>query len=106
MALFHKITGLFLGLVLLVGAVQASDSYRCGTKLVNQGDLEIQVRKKCGKPDDQKVIGYTLKGIRHHAIKREREYVIERWVYGPKRGFYHEVIFEAGRVVRINQIKE
>lgn len=91
---------------MLFSSVATADSYRCGTKLVNHGDLEIQVRKKCGKPSSQKVIGYTLKGIRHHAVKREREYVIERWVYGPKRGFYHEIIFEAGRVVRINQIKE
>ena len=106
MAVFLKMTGLLVGLVLMAGQLQASDSYRCGKKLVNQGDLEIQVRKKCGKPDDQKVIGYTLKGVRHHGSKHEREYLIERWIYGPKRGFYHEIIFEAGRVVRINQIKE
>ncbi len=92
-------------LLLLVSAA-AADSLRCGTQLVSRGDLDIQVREKCGEPDHQKVIGYTLKGRRHYHLVREREYAIEQWVYGPRRGYYQEVIFEAGRVVRINQIRQ
>jgi hypothetical protein len=93
-----------IGFLLLNSAY--SENYRCGTQLVSRGDLEIQVREKCGKPAEEKVIGYTLKGSRHHSISREREYVIEQWIYGPQRGFYHEIIFEAGRVARITQIKD
>ena len=101
----------FLPLLLIIGicslpAWTAADNLRCGTQLVKRGDLAIQVKDKCGEPNSQEVIGYTLKGSRHRHAFREREYVIEQWIYGPRRGFYQEIIFEAGRVHRINQIKE
>ncbi len=88
----------------------ANDSMRCGTRLVHKGDLAIQVREKCGKPTSTDIIGYTLRRDHHHSTQyptnRRHEYKIEQWIYGPERGFYQEIIFEAGRVKRINNIKK
>ena len=101
---------LFCAQLLVVEAVAAKDTMRCGTRLVKKNDLAVQVREKCGNPISIDVIGYALSNDRRYTKKydtsRQREYRVEQWIYGPKRGFYREVIFEAGRVKRINSIKQ
>ena len=92
-------------LVLSSSSSFATESLRCGTRLVQKDDLAIQVKEKCGEPVSQEVIGYTLRGDYHYQTTRKREYKIEQWIYGPVRGFYHEIIFEAGHVKEIKRIK-
>ncbi|ARN76263.1 DUF2845 domain-containing protein [Oceanicoccus sagamiensis] len=86
--------------------LQADDTLRCGTRLIQKDDLAIQVREKCGKPVSQEIIGYTLRNEYQYQTNRQREYKIEQWLYGPYRGFYQEIIFEAGKVKQINRIKD
>lgn len=81
------------------------DSLRCGTQLISQGDLTLQVREKCGDPISEELIGYTLRGA-PHGYGGEREYKIEQWVYGPEQGYYHVLTFEAGRLRDIDNIKQ
>ena len=82
----------------------SAQAMRCGTKLVQEGDLAIQVRDKCGDPVSEEVIGYTLRGGPHYNVTaREREYTIEQWIYGPEKGYYHVLTFEAGRLRKIEK---
>jgi len=86
---------------------QGSDSMRCGTRLLQKGDLAIQLIEKCGEPASKEVIGYTINSAYHYTpVSQHREYKIEQWVYGPVKGYYREVILEAGLVKRINRIKQ
>ena len=85
---------------------QKSDSMRCGTRLLQKGDLSLQLIEKCGEPVSKEVIGYTINTLYHPPASRHREYKIEQWIYGPEKGFYREVILEAGRVKYINRLKQ
>ena len=81
---------------------------RCGTQLVSEGDLALQVRDKCGEPVSEELIGYTLRpnqiaGSQGPAYARELK--IEQWVYGPDMGYYNVMTFEGGRLKRIERIK-
>jgi hypothetical protein len=78
---------------------------RCGTKLVQVGDLAIQVRERCGDPVSEEIIGYTLRAA-PRGLYGEREYKIEQWIYGPDQGFYNVLRFEAGRLRDIDRVKE
>ena len=92
-----------------LGFAPASLALRCGTSLVTEGDLAIQVRDKCGDPVSEELIGYTLRpssAIQQSSVAYEREYKIVQWVYGPASGFYNVLTFEGGRLKRIERIKD
>lgn len=80
-------------------------AFRCGTQLVQPGMLAIQVRDKCGDPVSEELIGYTLR-YAPPGTPQEREYKIEQWIYGPVQGYYHILVFEAGRLRTIDKNKE
>lgn len=82
-----------------------ADTLRCGTKLVNEDDLAIQVREKCGDPVSEELIGYRL-GAAPPGLRGERELKIEQWIYGPEQGYYHVLIFEGGRLRNINNVRQ
>ncbi len=81
-------------------------SLRCGSRLVQINDLAIQVKERCGKPVSEEIIGYTLAGDYRYKSTRKREYKIEQWIYGPHNGFYKVITLEAGRVKRIESVKQ
>lgn len=83
----------------------SANALRCGTKLVQKGDLALQVREKCGDPASEETIGYTLRGVAP-GFRGEREFKIEQWVYGPDQGYYHILIFEAGRLRDIDKVRD
>ncbi|MBL4827954.1 MAG: DUF2845 domain-containing protein [Spongiibacteraceae bacterium] len=101
-ALPLAILGLFF---LSEPSLGSNDSLRCGTRLIQKNTLAVQVRERCGKPLTQEIIGYTLQKRRYANNVLQREFKIEQWLYGPTRGYYNEIIFEGGRVTRINRIK-
>lgn len=92
--------------MLCLAAPARGDSWRCGTKLVSPGDLALQVRDKCGDPISEELIGYTLRPRYGGGDGVEREYKIEQWVYGPEQGYYHVLIFEAGRLRDIDNVRQ
>lgn len=95
--------------VLLIAAVLTlswpAHAFRCGTQLIQEGMLALQVRDKCGDPISEELIGYTLRGVAP-GFRGEREFKIEQWVYGPDQGYYHVLTFEAGRLREIEKTKE
>jgi hypothetical protein len=87
----------------------AALALRCGTNLISEGDLAIQVRNHCGDPASEEVVGYTLRPARiaqGSAVAYERELKIEQWVYGPDSGYYNVLTFEGGRLKRIERIRD
>lgn len=83
-----------------------AQALRCGTKLVEEGDLKIQVEDKCGEPEAIEIIGYTLRTFNGPGgIIRERESVIEEWIYKFSTRYYDVLTFEAGRLKRIEKIR-
>lgn len=78
---------------------------RCGTKLIQPGDLAIQVRDSCGDPVIEEIIGYSLRGA-PPGLRGEREYKIEQWIYGPDQGFYNVLVFEGGRLRDIDRVRQ
>ncbi len=84
-------------------SVNAS-ALRCGTDLIVEGDLKIQVEEKCGKPISKEVIGYTLRRVPYPGGSQEREHQLEEWIYKFSR-YYDVLTFEAGRLIRIEKIR-
>ena len=86
-----------LSLTLLAGLLLASQAHamRCGSKLVNEGDLAFEVLERCGEPKSRDIVGYTL------SYDQRREFKIEEWIYGPNSGVYYILNFEGTRLHRI-----
>lgn len=96
---------LMMGLLLLAIA-SPSLALRCGTKLVEKGDLKIQVEDMCGEPEAIEITGYTLRTFNGPSgIIRERESVIEEWIYKFQSSYYDVLTFEAGRLIRMEKIR-
>lgn len=99
-------------LQILIGSLLLSQSclaLRCGTQLVTEGNLALQVRDKCGDPVSEEFIGYTLRPNRAanpDGATYQREFKIEQWIYGPEMGYYNVLTFEGGRLTRIEHIKQ
>lgn len=94
-----------LAAVVALLAPLSAHAMRCGNKLVQPGDLAIQVRDKCGDPVSEEIIGYTLRGA-PPGLRGEREYKIEQWIYAPIQGYYYVLVFEAGRLRDIDKVRE
>lgn len=58
------------------------------------GDFKYRVLKLCGEPATAEIVGYA-KSYRKGELK------IEHWVYGPKGGVYHIIVFIGGKVAEI-----
>lgn len=86
-------------------ASAGADTLRCGTKLVRENDLAIQVREKCGDPISEELIGYRL-GSAPPGLRGERELKIEQWIYGPDQGYYRVLTLEGGRVRDIDNVRQ
>ena len=85
-------------LAFLIPALNTVHAFTCGKKFFSKGDLSFQVLIDCGEPVIREVIGYTL------TPDQRREMVIERWVYGPVKGFYQVLIFEGGVLIKEEKV--
>lgn len=73
-----------LGLTVLSGLALAADaqaSIRCGNRLVNVGDSVLQLRARCGEPDDVQRFSDLRVLFDDRGNRRERLVEIEEWVY-------------------------
>jgi hypothetical protein len=84
-----------LALPLLVISYDASAGFRCGQRLVNEGDRSSEVLRKCGQPATRDLIGYT------DTLNGYLGLQVEEWSYGPNNGLYYYLIFEGGRLRQI-----
>lgn len=89
----------WLGVVLvLVLAPAANASMRCGTALIDEGMLNVDVLRKCGEPDQRETIPPSSAhggGV-----------TVELWMYGPRNGVYRYLRFLDGSLVSIRTERE
>jgi hypothetical protein len=81
-----------LALLLPLLSLPAHATFRCGQKLVNEGDRITEVLRKCGQPASRDLLGYT------DTINGNLGLQIEEWSYGPNNGMYYYLTFEGGRL--------
>jgi hypothetical protein len=100
-------------LVLVVGLFAAlpAHAFRCGTKLVHEGDTRSEVIAKCGEPSeiDQRTLlrrpVFWIRGRPFHVGDALVDVSVEVWVYnlGPHK-LMRRVRFEDGLVVEIETL--
>jgi hypothetical protein len=101
-------------LIIALGLLASSPAFafRCGTKIVSEGDTRSEVAAKCGEPDDvvtQKSVfrrPVIWTGGRPYYIGDDFiEIPVENWVYnlGPNK-LMQRVRFEGGVVVEIESL--
>jgi hypothetical protein len=101
-------------LILVFGLLAASPAFafRCGTKLVSEGDTREQVAAKCGEPDEvvnqssvfRRPVIWT-RGRPYYIGESSIEIPVESWVYnlGPNK-LMRRVRFEGGVVIEIETL--
>jgi len=109
------VAGMLGGGLLLPEPGAASDGLRCGTKLVQEGDSQYEVKTLCGVPDDvqqrtesRRVQRAVQRPCAHGTgscvvvIDDYVEVVIHEWIYdfGPRR-FLQYLTFEGGQLVDV-----
>lgn len=121
--MFRLAVSLCLSLLLLVGG-EPVFAMRCGSKLVREGDHQIKVNARCGKPAfvQERVVyreGIPRRSLenggwkRQSLVQRELRWAyrsvvpvpLEVWVYnrGPRR-LMQEILFEEGRVISVQSL--
>ncbi|MCI8208066.1 hypothetical protein AUC61_00835 [Pseudomonas sp. S25] len=94
------IRALLVALALL--SANAHASMRCNSTLINEGDLAVEVLRKCGPPADRQIIPPAMAAngqLKHGAV------TVETWVYGPENGMYRTLRFIDGQLVQIKSSK-
>ncbi|HBT59108.1 DUF2845 domain-containing protein [Halopseudomonas aestusnigri] len=91
---------LFAALLALLFSLPAH-ALRCGTSIVDEGDLKFEVLQACGEPISREVIGYVDSVQLNDRI---RVMNIEEWIY-QINGNYQSLEFEGNRLVRITRIR-
>ena len=89
------ISGILLAGLLLQGAPAAA--LRCGSELIDEGDLKHEVLRACGEPVSREIIGTSE---RPGQGSRENVLLLEEWIIESRR-YYYSLIFEGNRLVRI-----
>ena len=87
---------LLLTISLLVFSSAAADSFRCGRKLVKQGDSGNSLIKKCGKPSRK----YSSKELVNDQ-GRLSKVSVSNWVYDRNRKKDMIVSVRSGTVIKI-----
>lgn len=99
-----KIKKSILPLTLTVFFILPATSFalRCGSDLVNLGDLKHEVLLACGEPSSKEVIGYIDQEKNGDRI---RVLIIEEWIVEKTNQFY-SLIFEGNKLVSIESAGE
>lgn len=105
--------GTLLAAALLAGLVVPGEAwaFRCGNRLVHDGDTRAEVRAKCGEPAEvsvRTVLRPPVVWLRGRPVRVGQgaiEVPVETWIYnlGPQR-FMRSVRFEDGRVAGIDTL--
>lgn len=105
-----KNVGLVLLTGLLAGWVAPAEAFRCGNRIVSEGDDISRIHHICGEPHAiqhwtevrlRPVYGYHYRRISHVPV----EIQVEEWTYNRgSRRFMRRLRFENGRLVEIRQL--
>lgn len=85
--------------VLALTSVAAQASMRCEKGLVDEGDVSMDVVRKCGEPDKREV-------FTPGEAAKEGAATVELWVYGPDNGMYRYLRFIDGRLAQIRSQRD
>lgn len=101
--------------VMILGLLTCSPAFafRCGNKLVSEGDTRAQVVAKCGEPTDvitlasvfRRPLVYGYGGRPYYVGENYVEVPVESWVYnlGPNK-LMRQLRFEGGVVTEIETL--
>jgi hypothetical protein len=95
-------SGLVVFVISVVPLSARAESWRCGPRLVNVGDLTLDVRIACGEPSaiERRSEARTLRDAR--GLERARISQIEEWSYMKDgRELMRTLVFEDGRLIAI-----
>lgn len=87
---------LLLTLSILFSDVATADSFRCGRKIVKQGDSSSELIKKCGKPLRKFSSKETIS-----EQGRQSKVSVSNWVYERSRKKDMVVSVRSGTVIKI-----
>ena len=91
----------FIAITILIFLPTTSFALRCGSKLVEVGDLKVEVELACGEPLSKEVIGYVDQvRYKDDAEERIRVMNIEEWVI-KESGNYYSLVFEGNKLKEI-----
>jgi hypothetical protein len=106
MRVLTKLAGLLVGLVLLSPAYPAlaASSWRCGSRLVGEGETIDDVYERCGEPTDRTVSMEFVTVRVSCDVSVTRAVPVENWTYdrGPKQ-FVRYLTFRDGTLVAIDE---
>ena len=96
-----RVKGLSFAIIAIFLLVSASTSiaettFRCGSTIIKNGMLDLEVKKNCGEPQSKEVVGKTSGKL---------ELNIERWVYGPISAYMYVLYFKAGRLEKVESYR-
>jgi len=74
----------------------ASSSLRCGSDLVNEGYLKIEVLNSCGEPISREIVGE----MEYRDDNKKKILYLEEWIY-ENNGYYYILQFEGSRLVSV-----
>ncbi len=97
--------------ILSMAAASPAFAFRCGTKLVTEGDTRSEVIQKCGDPveiDRRSIFRqplYWIHGRPYYVGNGVVEIPVEVWIYnfGPSK-LMRQIRFEDGKVVDIETL--
>ena len=71
-------------------------SFKCGNVFIAPGINSVQVQAKCGTPVVKEDLGFRGKGVGRK---------VEKWVYGPRAGYYYVIMVEGGTVTSVEAVR-
>lgn len=86
--------------LMLLAADASAATFRCGSKLVSDGDRSSEVENKCGAPVNRSMVGYTETPNGNIGLQ------VEEWVYGPTNGMTYYLRFEGGRLTSVESKRQ
>ena len=86
--------------ILFLYTVSMASAFRCDNGLVSVENNSFQVLQKCGTPNSQEDVGYTLTN------DSRRELKVQHWIYGSRDGLYRLLVFEGGFLKKISDFRE
>jgi hypothetical protein len=87
---------LLITVSILVSSIATADSFRCGRKIVKQGDSASALIKKCGKP----TLKYSSKELVNDQ-GRQSKVLVSNWVYERNRKKNMIVSVRSGSIIKI-----
>ena len=73
--------------------MNAWPAFRCGNLFVKEGTDSAAVFTRCGEPIYKEQLPYD-------------ESYIDKWIYGPRAGYYYILYFEAGKCIRVEEKRQ